>query len=271
VRLWAEVVAVEEALREMQLKERERQAQDGSDKGLFGYLSSFWSAKPAKTEEEKRKETLEQMQRQTSQSIKLQRSKIQLQQAEQDHRDTLKEQVRVRFEESLREQSAKAQREQEARNRRAREQEEAARAREAAFNKAQDEARQRQQNKDRRNREQQENERRERDLRQELLDRLAKQNARCSEPSENQSRFTSAAAPKTANNNTFPHSRRSTTQHTPSSGARANACRHKKFWPKVEGRHKCSSCLKTFSLYVLQCPDCNVMACAPCRRSLRVP
>ncbi len=269
-RLRQDLSALEATFNEMQFKERERKMNEDSDTGLLGYLSSFWSAKPAKTKEEKRKEELERTQQQTRTSVRLRMAKFQLQQAEQEHLNRLREQDHIKFEESLKKRKARTQKEQEARNRRAREQEEAARAREAAFKKAQDEARQRHRTEERRRREQQDNERRERDLRQELLDRLAKQNGRGNQPGQNESRFSSSAAPKSANTNAFPRSRRPT-QHTPNSGAQRRVCRHKKFWPKVNGRHECSICLKIFHSFVLQCPDCNIMACAPCRRSLKGP
>lgn len=268
-RLRQEPSALEATLKEMQSRETQKHAQENNDKGLFGYLSSFWSATPAKTEEEKRKEKLEQIQ-QNSTTIRLQRAKTQLQQAEEDHWSRVREQNRIKSEESLREHRARAQREQEVRDRRAREQDEAARAREAGFKRAQDKARQRQQSEECRRRERQDDERRERDLRQDLLDRLAKHNTQHTQAGHNQGRFTSSAAPKTANRNTFPGNRRPAPR-TPSSSGQRDVCRHKKFWPKVNGRHECSICLKTFHSFVLQCPNCNIMACAPRKKSLRGP
>ena len=58
-------------------------------------------------------------------------------------------------------------------------------------------------------------------------------------------------------------------------GQRANrvatktSCKHAKFWPKIEGRQSCSHCNEHQWKFVLQCPDCKMIACAACRKSLR--
>jgi curved DNA-binding protein CbpA len=263
MRLRQDLSALEATFREMQVKQRERQAQEDSSKGLFGYLSSFWSANPGKTEEERRREELEEVQKQTSTSIRLQRAKILLRATEHDHQNMLREQDQIKNEESLRWLRAKVQKEQEAMKRRASEQKEAARARKAAFEKAQSEARRREQTEERRRREQLDSERRERDLRQELLDKLAEQNPRGTQPGPSQYRSPNPTTPWTTNNRASARNRR------PKEPQTQMPCRHLKFWPKVAGRHECSICAKTFHGFVLQCPDCGILACAGCRRGVR--
>lgn len=60
----------------------------------------------------------------------------------------------------------------------------------------------------------------------------------------------------------FPSTSTSTTTST-------NSCQHRKFWPKVDGGQTCSNCCQYQPLFVFQCPDCKMRACAHCRQNLR--
>ena len=48
-----------------------------------------------------------------------------------------------------------------------------------------------------------------------------------------------------------------------------SSCLHLGFWPKVEGKHRCAVCSQDFYRFVLQCPYCQMMACASCKKQLR--
>ena len=51
--------------------------------------------------------------------------------------------------------------------------------------------------------------------------------------------------------------------------ATQSTCRHHGWWPKVEGRQLCGRCNTFQHRFLLQCPGCNIMACASCSKSLR--
>ena len=51
--------------------------------------------------------------------------------------------------------------------------------------------------------------------------------------------------------------------------ATKSACRHDRFWPKVEGRKLCSNCYTVQRRFAFQCPGCRMVACASCRQTLR--
>ena len=48
-----------------------------------------------------------------------------------------------------------------------------------------------------------------------------------------------------------------------------NLCRHKAFWPKIQGASLCQNCNRMQRQFGFKCPDCNLIACATCRQSLK--
>jgi hypothetical protein len=50
--------------------------------------------------------------------------------------------------------------------------------------------------------------------------------------------------------------------------AAAGGCLHDGWWAKVEGRRACSRCSITYG-YLLECPGCQMKACASCQKDLR--
>lgn len=46
------------------------------------------------------------------------------------------------------------------------------------------------------------------------------------------------------------------------------ACYHQGWWPKMEGRAACPECDDVWN-YLLQCPNCDMMACPKCQHNLR--
>ena len=48
-----------------------------------------------------------------------------------------------------------------------------------------------------------------------------------------------------------------------------STCRHAGWWPKVEGRQLCGKCDTFQNRFLLQCPGCQMVACASCQKSLR--
>jgi hypothetical protein len=52
--------------------------------------------------------------------------------------------------------------------------------------------------------------------------------------------------------------------------ATGGSCLHDGWWTKVEGRRACSRCSTTYG-YLLECPGCQMKACASCQKSLRPP
>ncbi|KAL9128578.1 MAG: hypothetical protein Q9217_002777 [Psora testacea] len=297
-RLKEEMRAAEAAIAEINRKERQRVAQEKQGQGWFSFLTSPWAAKPVERgEEEKLKQQQELQQQRTSKSIKLERTKNQLMQAEREHRNitamqrqTRESEARKR-EERLREERMKAQREQAAQWRESYEKkakEEAAKAEEAARKRAEDLARrkaeevmrnrreelQRQAAKEAREKEawQEAANRRERESWQEVLERLARKEAEARVDQHNHSWEPHSPAPKAPKRNA---GRNSSSQHrrpahqTDSARSAPTACQHNKFWPKVAGVHECSVCSKVFKSFILQCPDCKKIACASCKRELR--
>ena len=51
--------------------------------------------------------------------------------------------------------------------------------------------------------------------------------------------------------------------------ATQSTCRHDGWWPKVEGRQLCGKCDTFQNRFLLQCPGCQMVACASCQKSLR--
>ena len=54
-----------------------------------------------------------------------------------------------------------------------------------------------------------------------------------------------------------------------SASNKKTTCRHRAFWPKLEGSHLCSHCHTVQGRFAFQCPGCMMIACASCRQSLR--
>jgi hypothetical protein len=52
--------------------------------------------------------------------------------------------------------------------------------------------------------------------------------------------------------------------------AAGGSCLHDGWWTKVEGRRACSRCSITYG-YLLECPGCQMKACASCQQDLRPP
>jgi hypothetical protein len=52
--------------------------------------------------------------------------------------------------------------------------------------------------------------------------------------------------------------------------AAGGSCLHDGWWTKVEGRRACSRCSITYG-YLLECPGCQMKACASCQKDLRPP
>ena len=46
-------------------------------------------------------------------------------------------------------------------------------------------------------------------------------------------------------------------------------CRHKAFWPKIQGASLCQNCNRLQRQFGFKCPDCNLIACATCRQKLK--
>ncbi|KAI1774479.1 hypothetical protein F4818DRAFT_84515 [Hypoxylon cercidicola] len=46
-------------------------------------------------------------------------------------------------------------------------------------------------------------------------------------------------------------------------------CNHRGWWKKIDGPHLCSNCSTKTNRFALQCPKCNKVACASCRKSLQ--
>ena len=120
-------------------------------------------------------------------------------------------------------------------------------------------------------------ERRERDQREVIHRKIRNQSGTTGDSSPRQSDATTHDRPipsmgshgqRNAHRNTHPRKQqrsRSTTQPEPAT----RMCLHKNFWPKVQGRHECNVCLVTFPNFILQCPHCQLMACASCKRQTK--
>ncbi|KAL6876799.1 DnaJ domain-containing protein [Trichoderma novae-zelandiae] len=50
---------------------------------------------------------------------------------------------------------------------------------------------------------------------------------------------------------------------------RTSSCLHRSWWAKEEGRHDCERCFDTTRRFAFRCPNCRMVACAPCRDSLK--
>ncbi|KAI1145172.1 hypothetical protein F4825DRAFT_444583 [Nemania diffusa] len=48
-----------------------------------------------------------------------------------------------------------------------------------------------------------------------------------------------------------------------------NACLHGGWWNRIPGRTVCSVCSETLGKFALQCPNCQMKACAACRRKIQ--
>lgn len=61
------------------------------------------------------------------------------------------------------------------------------------------------------------------------------------------------------------------TNNTPPSTTRPHRtnCRHRRYWPRTAGMHQCENCQTTQRHFAFQCPECDMIACANCRQSLR--
>jgi len=55
----------------------------------------------------------------------------------------------------------------------------------------------------------------------------------------------------------------------PATSTKKSPCQHQRFWPKIEGGHKCENCGQYRHKFAFRCPDCAMMACADCRQLLR--
>lgn len=261
--------------------DRERVAREKQGQGWFSYLANPWAARPGETEQGKQEKARERLEQRASKSIKLEWARKQLTQVEAEHQRLLATQRQTREREAkeredrLRDERLKAQREEQ--NARRKRDEDTARAREEACRKAEEaerEAARKAREREAADQRRQETERRERDLRQRLFAKLAAESIPVRKPPQNQNRATHPPPPRAAGsttshsqNNTWRQNRRNFTQ-TSSAGVGSEVCRHRTFWLKVEGRHECSVCYKTFNGFVLQCPDCKIMACASCKKAL---
>lgn len=167
-------------------------------------------------------------------------------------------------------------------------QRETARARAEAYKKAEESrteaakhAKQREAMKDAGNRRRQETERKERDLRQQLLEKMANQRTETKTPQQNQSSQATEKNQSRASEQNQGRAPHSTAQQTGNGPARkkhtstnqagsarpdAKVCFHDRFWPKINGRHQCSMCSKMYNGFILQCPKCGIMACASCKK-----
>ncbi|MCJ1280385.1 hypothetical protein MMC21_008213 [Puttea exsequens] len=188
-RLKQEIRSAEAAIKEMERKEWEKMEQEKQARGWLTYILNPWSTMIFETEQEKKqksRERIERMRQRTSKERMLQAAKQQLTQADLEYQNIISTQKQTREredrsrEERMRDASLKRQREQLARERAAiarRAREEAARAaeevrRETARKEKEGEAAQAAAA----GRQAQEAERKERDLRQQLFERIAKQN-----------------------------------------------------------------------------------------------
>ena len=298
-RLKGVALAVDSAIRDLDLQEQLEEAEGVKSQGWFGNFFN-WGVSAAQVAEEKMKRQRRYQHQRTVLRDRLLATKKSFWQAEKAHEELLAGQRKTRAEEArikeerLREEKTKAQRERDAKPRneaaeraaqqeavRRRQQkakeEEAATARKVARETAEKMAAQ-----EAANRRREETERRERDLREELhkklnLDSQAPPNdssPRRSPPANVNASPASTSAPLHPNQQ---HTGRATTQprkqqnsgSKPKSEAARKACSHRQFWPKVQGRYECSVCLETFPSFILQCPQCQIMACASCRRQIR--
>ena len=48
-----------------------------------------------------------------------------------------------------------------------------------------------------------------------------------------------------------------------------STCRHDGWWPKLEGTQLCGSCQSIQRRFALQCPQCKMVACASCQKTLK--
>jgi DNA repair exonuclease SbcCD ATPase subunit len=60
-------------------------------------------------------------------------------------------------------------------------------------------------------------------------------------------------------------------QHHSSSQPTARSCEHRGFWPETKGAHRCQRCERLTTKFALQCPSCQMVACASCRKELKPP
>lgn len=60
------------------------------------------------------------------------------------------------------------------------------------------------------------------------------------------------------------------TQHKPYQPRDSSSCTHKSFWLKVNGRHYCRHCSRTFNKFAFKCPNCAETACGECMRTLKL-
>ena len=66
--------------------------------------------------------------------------------------------------------------------------------------------------------------------------------------------------------------KRATASHNydrPSATFNKDTCQHIGFWPKLQGSHICSSCNVSQRRFALQCPNCKLIACVNCRKTLK--
>ena len=66
--------------------------------------------------------------------------------------------------------------------------------------------------------------------------------------------------------------KRATASHNhnrPSATSNKDTCQHIGFWPKLQGSHICSNCNVCQRRFALQCPNCKLIACVNCRKTLK--
>lgn len=58
-------------------------------------------------------------------------------------------------------------------------------------------------------------------------------------------------------------------QYKPNQPRDLSSCAHQSFWLKVNGRHYCRHCSRTFNKFAFKCPNCAETACGECMRTLK--
>jgi hypothetical protein len=106
-----------------------------------------------------------------------------------------------------------------------------------------------------------------------IAERLRKMNAALDAARLRQNGTRTSAVPEASawrGNGPSTRAARDTRPTAASSSSASAACQHRKWWDKVEdGRLLCGNCHTVQRLFLFQCPDCQMRACAGCRIALK--
>jgi len=267
-RLRLEIRRIEAALEGLDCTEREMLEKEKQARSWYSYFTSPWAQTQPDSEGVKAKKRLDIVQQRTSKGIKLSRTRAELKGREQDHaRIVASERQQDAREQALREREAFEERAKQ----RSREKEEQRQRAEAVRKEAERKSRERDaaENRMRQDMKEREEAARKQQEESELRHKLCQKLAAREKQERAQFRADDYAHDFTFSKPTadFSTSRKASTR-TRKKAQAATACRHKKFWPKVEGGRNCSVCNQYYHLWLLQCPDCDKLACGSCRREI---